>query len=177
MGPYVAAAQSSLDVTLEWRFERLLDENDRAGSLFEIGACVGLSKTFAEWITFSGHLGLVYAGRPKGPWVYAYQNSSPISTYHVWGIGIIGEAWIHVPQAYVGLTGGIHARSFFMPTRSGIFRVDAYVGIASRLPFANILKGAVIGVRYFFPLVDDFETVFKIQTQAPSLSLVATFQF
>ena len=177
LSPHIASAQSWLDVTAEWRFERTLDEEERTGSLFEIGACIGLSKTFVDWITFSGHLALVYAGRPEGAWKYAYQNSQTVSTYHVWGIGMIGEAWIHMPQAYVGLTGGIHARSFFMPTRSGIFRVDAYVGIASRLPFDDVLKGAVIGVRCFFSLVDDFETVFHIQSKAPSLSLVATFQF
>lgn len=174
--PGIVSAQNSLDFTAQWHFERMLDEADRPGSLFEAGLYVGLSKTFWSYVTFSGHIGLVYAGRPQGPWQYAYRNHTA-STYHVWGIGFVGEMWIHVPDALVGVTGGIHGRSYFMPTRSGVFRVGAYVGIASRLPFSSVLKGAVVGVRYYFSLVDDFEKVFRVQSQAPALSIVATFQF
>ena len=175
--PQFATAKTYLDLSVESHLERVLDASDRTAYVFEIGIYLGLSKSFWDVLTFSGHLGPVYAGQTDGPWLYAFRNQQNQSTYHVWGIAFEGEVWLHWPQALWGVIGGIHGRSFFMPTRSGIFRIDAYVGVASRLPFGSVLHGAVFSVRYYFSLVDDFMTVFQIDHQAPSLSFLVTFQF
>ncbi len=175
--PVSAFAETTLDANTSLLYESTLDENGVADDLMELGLHIGLSETFVRWITFSGQIGVVYAVRPGRGFHFDYHLTRE-QTRQVWGISLLGQVAFHLPSELVGLGGGIWVRSFFMPTRSGLFRVDAFAAINAKLPIREaVLRGFVIGVRCLFPLVDDFETVFEVQTRNVGWSIYATWQF
>jgi len=176
MLPGLAKAESLLDAIVDWRYTAILNENDQKDSLSEIGVHVGLSQTYVSWLTFSGAVGLSYAGRFAEPLYYHYQQQLK-NTYNVWGVGLRGAVAFHLPSELLGVTTGLSVRSFFIPSRSGIFRCDAFVGLRFKIAMFGVLRGAVFAVNYHFPLFDDFETVFDLSAQNPSLSWSMIWQF
>ena len=171
-----AHAETTLDASLNWRFDQVLNEVDRKDSLSEVGVHVGLSESFVSWMTFSMAVGGFFAWRLDAPWQYHNQMRLE-KTRQVWGVGVHGEVTFHLPSELVGVTGGFSARSFFMPTRSGLFRCDAYLGLRFGVRTLGVMRTAAFGVKYHFPLIDDFETVFDLKIQNTNFSIFAVWQF
>ncbi len=174
--PDIVRAESQLDAVVDWRYDAILNTHGKNDALSEIGVQLGLSQTTLSWLTFSGAVGVHYAWGWNEPLSYHYQLALK-QTRNVWGVGLHGAVSVHLPSELLGVSGGLSVRSFFIPSRSGIFRCDAFVGLRFKVSMTGILRGALFVIHYHFPLFDDFKTVFDLSLQDPSLSFGVGWQF
>ena|GEM_PF-6258986 len=165
-----------LEFGVSWRHGML--EGERRHASYEIGASVGLSKQFGNWVTVFGGGGITCAGLWDGAWRYrAGRKEGKAKT--AWGLLLSAGVDVALWPGMLGVSGGLNARSYFVPERAGIFRVDAALGLVA-WPFSRssgILVGTRLGLYYHFGLVDRFDEVFGLWQRAPWLSLSWTWQY
>jgi len=166
-----------LEFGVSWRHGAMEGNSGRHAS-YEVGASVGLSKQFGNWAVVFGGGGIACAGIWDGVWRYRVgRREGKAET--AWGLSLFAGVDVGLWPGVLGVSGMLNARSYFVPDRAGIFRVDAALGLVV-WPFSRasgILVGTRLGLYYHWGLVDHFDRVFGLWQRAPWLSLTWTWQY
>lgn len=159
-----------LELGFELRMNRFDTSFDRYRSGIEPSVSLGLGWTPHPWVSVHGRVELGMALTLETPMAYRWHNQM-LETWHLGSVGLLAAVDIHIPSKLVILIFDVGARSYFAPSRAGMFLVDAGVGVGSE-PFHALKDEDVLqhirfvaGVR--FPLVDDFGTIFGHKRTMP----------
>ena len=90
--------------------------------------------------------------------------------------GLYAAFEVHPPSRLLALRVALQARTYFTRARAGILDISGGCGLFAR-PIASPSVQPVFGVTAWFPVYDDFETLFGRETQLPVLELSVGFAF
>lgn len=159
-----------LEFGAELRMGRFLGGDERYRPSLEPGLSLGLGWTPLSWLSVHGRIegsvALIFSESLSYRW-----HKQQVETWHVGSLGAAVAVDFHLPSRLAILTVDVGVRSYFAPSRAGIFLIDAGVGLASE-PFGvssdeDLLQSMRFAVGLRFPIFDDFDTIFDCERWMP----------
>ena len=173
--PASRVTTASLETGLSLAHRPTLDEHDRRFAAWIPSVYLGLGWTPNPWFSIHGALQVAWLAALDGDFSYRTHNRA-LSTSHFGGIGLYAAFDVHPPSRLLALRVALQARTYFTRARAGILDISGGCGLFAR-PIASPSVQPVFGVTAWFPVYDDFETLFGRETQLPVLELSVGFAF
>lgn len=164
------ALPARLELGFELRINRFDTDAGRYRSGIEPAISIGLGWTPLDWISVHGCIDIGMAVTVESPMTYQ-KNKQILETWHLGSLGLRAALDMHWPSKLAIFTIDISARSYFAPSRAGMFVIDTGIALGSEPFHANNPEAMLQSLRFSagvrFPLVDDFDTIFGHKRTIP----------